>query len=306
MMGAPKVGPGGDYDVKLERWPRWLQIELAGMTPRAGLLFYIGLPLLCGLVLGWNRVSVGPHMTRLAAACYLTVLIFMVWFAAIIGTRLTQLCIRRWQCPLWVTGLIGAAIGMALFYWPIAWYRHYTLQFLPQEFALRAPPLPLPTVDYLPQLFANTGAGVAFWVLVLYIYERLLGVPRYRGEELKPVGAATSADVSPADAFPAASGAEETLRRRLPPHLDGEILALQAEDHYVRVHTAKGSTLVHYRFRDAVQDMSSVDGVQVHRSFWVRRSAITEQFIERHSHFVRLGNGLKVPVSRSHLHSLRA
>ena len=306
MMGAQKVSLGGNFDVNLERWPRWLQIELAGMTRRAGIFFYIGLPLLCGLVLGWNRVSVGSHMTRLGAACYMTVLIFMVWFAAIVGTRLAHLCIRRWQCPLWLTGLIGATIGMALFYWPIAWYRHYILQFLPQELALRAPPLPLPTLDYLPQLFANTGAGVAFWVLVLYVYERIFSDPRYRAEALRPDIAATSLDVSPTDADPASIGAEETLRRRLPRQLDGEIVALQAEDHYVRVHTAKGSALVHYRFRDAVQDMSCVDGLQVHRSFWVRRSAITQQFIERHSHFVRLGNGLKVPVSRTHLHSLRS
>lgn len=303
-MIAPEVDCERWNDVNLERWPHWVQAEFAGMTTRAGLFFYIGTPLLCGLVLGWNRVAVGPHMTRLGSACYEIVLIFMVWFAAIIGTRFAHLCIRRWRWPLWATGLSGAAFGIALFYCPIAHYRRFSFQFLPQEFALRAPPLPLPTLDYLPQLFANTGAGIAFWILVLYGYERLLGIPRYRFEEVKRIGLAATPDVHRTDARP--SGAEEALRGRLPPHLDGAILALQAEDHYVRVHTATGSTLVHYRFRDAVQDMCRVDGLQVHRSFWVRRSAITQRLIERHSHFVLLDNGLKVPVSRTHLRSLRA
>lgn len=293
--------------MKLEQWPRWLQAEFAGMTPRAAFFFYVGAPLLCGLVLGWNRIVVGPHMTHLGSTGYWTVLVLMVWLAAIVGTRLAYLCVRRWQWPLWATGLSGAAVGMALFYWPIARYRHFSLQFLPEEFAQHVPPLPLPTLDYLPQLFMHTGAGIAFWILMLYGYERLLGIPRYRHEEASPEASPeANSDVGPAHAAASSSGAEEALRARLPPHLDGKILALQAEDHYVRVHTAKGSMLVHYRFRDAVQDMGRVDGLQVHRSFWVRRGVIKQLFVERHSHFVRLDNGLKVPVSRTHLRTLRA
>ena len=64
-------------NVKLDRWPRWLQDEFAGMTPRAAFFFYVGTPLLCGLVLGWNRIAVGPYMTRLGSAGYWTVLVLM-------------------------------------------------------------------------------------------------------------------------------------------------------------------------------------------------------------------------------------
>lgn len=286
--------------VKLDRWPRWLQGEFAGMTPRAAFFFYAGAPLLCGLLLGWNRIAFGHYMTRLGSAGYWTVLVLMVWLAAIVGTRLVYLCVRRWRWPLWAIALCGAEVGMVLSYWPIARYRHFSLQFLPAEFAQRVPPLPLPTLDYLPQLFTNTVAGVMFWVLILYVYDRLLGIPRYRSVEANPAaGPAVDQARGPT------SGAEEALHARLPPHLDGEIIALQAEDHYVRVHTKRGSALVHYRFRDAVQDLCHADGIQVHRSFWVRRSAIAQQLVERHNHFVQLDNGLKVPVSRTHLHTLR-
>lgn len=287
--------------VKLDRWPRWVQAEFSGMTPSAAFCFYVGTPLLCGFVLGWNRISVGPYMTRLGSAGYWIVLVLMVWFAAIVGTRLVYVCVRRWRWALWAIALCGAELGIVLFYWPIARYRHFSLQFLPAEFAQRVPPLPLPTLDYLPQLFTNTAAGVAFWVLTLYVYDRLLGIPRYHTVEANPEA---TADVDQAPV--AASGAEEALRARIPPHLDGEIIALQAEDHYVRVHTRRGSALIHYRFRDAMQDLRHVEGLQVHRSFWVRRSAITQQLVERHNRFVQLDNGLKVPVSRTYLHALRA
>ncbi|MEO7774256.1 MAG: LytTR family DNA-binding domain-containing protein [Steroidobacteraceae bacterium] len=278
------------------------------MTRSAALSFYVGIPVLCGLLLGWNRIAVGPYLTRISSAGYWTVLVVMVWFAALIGTRLVHLCVRRWRLPLWATALGGAVVGIALFYWPIASYRRFILHFLPVDLAQRAPPLPLPTLDYLPQLFTNTAAGVVFWVLILYVYDRLLGIPRYRTVNDVPETAAEVKPAAIAEVDPAhvpVTAAEEALRARLPPHLDGEIIALQAEDHYVRVHTHKGSTLVHYRFRDAVQDLVHADGLQVHRSFWVRRSAVAQQLIERHSHFVQMNNGLKVPVSRTHLHSLR-
>ena len=64
---------------------------------------------------------------------------------------------------------------------------------------------------------------------------------------------------------------------------------------------AKGDTLVHYRFRDALHDLKELDGLQVHRSYWVRRSAIAQRFTENQKHFLRLSTNLKVPVSRSYL-----
>jgi DNA-binding LytR/AlgR family response regulator len=102
------------------------------------------------------------------------------------------------------------------------------------------------------------------------------------------------------------AGAEATLRARLPAHLDAEIVALKAEDHYVRVYTQKGDTLVHYRFRDAVQDLRGIDGLQVHRSYWVRRSAITGRATRAHSQVLLVGSDLSIPISRSYQRMLDA
>ena len=41
------------------------------------------------------------------------------------------------------------------------------------------------------------------------------------------------------------------LLEQLPPHLGSEILYIQNEDHYIRVHTAHGSALLLMRLRDA-------------------------------------------------------
>lgn len=76
-------------------------------------------------------------------------------------------------------------------------------------------------------------------------------------------------------------------------------VALEAEDHYVRVHNVDGSKLVLQRLSDAVAKVSDVDGLQVHRSWWVASAAVTGTYVEDGRRWVRLVNGLTIPVSRS-------
>lgn len=256
--------------------------------------FYLGAPLLAGILLGWNRTLVGQHLGRGVSTLYWIGLVALVWIAAIIGTRLVRRSVRRWRWPLWICATLGAAFGILLFYWPIARYRHFGLTLLPEEFMALAPPLPWPTLEYLPRLLANTLPGIIYWVIVVSIMDRFFGT----GRAAEP--ASSSVPASPPAPESSSASVEATLRARLPANLDGEIVALKAEDHYLRVYTDKGDTLVHHRFSDAVHDLRHLNGLQVHRSYWVRRSAIEKRFTERHSQFVRLRTGLKVPVSRSY------
>ncbi len=79
------------------------------------------------------------------------------------------------------------------------------------------------------------------------------------------------------------------------------MIAVQAEDHYVRVHIDDGaSRLIYFRFADALAGLKGVDGMQVHRSFWVKRSAIAEMLNEGGNVRLILTGGLKVPVSHKH------
>ncbi|HYG27145.1 MAG TPA: LytTR family DNA-binding domain-containing protein, partial [Caulobacteraceae bacterium] len=55
----------------------------------------------------------------------------------------------------------------------------------------------------------------------------------------------------------------------------------------------------HYRFSDAVRAMGA-RGVQVHRSWWVARSAVTGVEREGDRHVLRLTGGVRAPVSRTY------
>ncbi|HEU0310376.1 MAG TPA: LytTR family DNA-binding domain-containing protein [Sphingomicrobium sp.] len=96
------------------------------------------------------------------------------------------------------------------------------------------------------------------------------------------------------------------LLSRLPNRLGGEIVALQAEDHYLRVHTTLGSDLVLMRLSDAVATIEPDLGLQVHRSWWVAQDAICEIMRSDHRTHLKLRNGLLVPVGRTYSAAVRS
>lgn len=88
------------------------------------------------------------------------------------------------------------------------------------------------------------------------------------------------------------------LARRLPLSLGGEICALQAEDHYVRVFTPRGSHLIHMRLSDAIAELDGQEGLQVHRSWWVARSGAVAGRLKGRQPKLLLANGVEAPVAR--------
>jgi DNA-binding LytR/AlgR family response regulator len=94
---------------------------------------------------------------------------------------------------------------------------------------------------------------------------------------------------------------DTALIERLPQHIRGEILCLQVEDHYVRVHSRQGSAMVLMRFSDALRGVDHIGGSQVHRSWWVATNAVQSLRRTGRTAQLTLCNGLSVPVSQPYL-----
>jgi len=101
--------------------------------------------------------------------------------------------------------------------------------------------------------------------------------------------------------------AQTRLAERLPPHLrQARLLAIEAEDHYLRAHTDAGSDLVLLRLTDAISELDSLPGARTHRSWWVARAAVNAACIENGRTMLTLTNNLTVPVSRTFRSHLQA
>jgi hypothetical protein len=93
---------------------------------------------------------------------------------------------------------------------------------------------------------------------------------------------------------------------RLPLKLRGaEIWGVEAEDHYLRLHTSKGQDLILMRLSDAIAELEGIEGAQVHRSWWISRDAITDARRGDGRAVLTLKDGAEVPVSRTYAGMLR-
>jgi len=92
---------------------------------------------------------------------------------------------------------------------------------------------------------------------------------------------------------------------KLPVALRRDILALEAEDHYLRVHTLHGSALVLMRLTDAAAIIDPRLGLRVHRSWWVAREGVRALETKPGRAIVRLLDNTAVPISRTYLSAAR-
>jgi hypothetical protein len=136
--------------------------------------------------------------------------------------------------------------------------------------------------------------------------------PGQRAEAAEAAGpAALPLAAAPAPPEPASPEAPppvtppNPLFDQIPPEFGSDIIALEMEDHYVRVHTALGSVLVLMRLRDAMALIGDLEGMQVHRSWWVSRGAVEDVLRDGRNIRLRLARGIEAPVARAKVAELR-
>jgi LytTr DNA-binding domain len=85
----------------------------------------------------------------------------------------------------------------------------------------------------------------------------------------------------------------------LPARLGKAVLCLEMEDHYLRVRTDRGDAMIYMRMADAETRLAGmVEGMRVHRSWWVARAAITGWERDGKTLTLTLSTGQKIPVAR--------
>lgn len=105
---------------------------------------------------------------------------------------------------------------------------------------------------------------------------------------------------------PGAPAPAVRFMERLPAKLKGAaIYAVSAEDHYLRVHTSKGSDLILMRLADAISELEGLEGAQTHRSWWVAREAVESVRRDGDRVVLVLKGGAEAPVSRPNVRPLK-
>lgn len=101
--------------------------------------------------------------------------------------------------------------------------------------------------------------------------------------------------------------AEAAFRRRLSARRrTARLIAIEADDHYLRVHTDAGAEMITLRLTEALEELAGAHGFQTHRSWWVAAEAIEGVRWRRGVGELRLACGLVAPVSRTHAPTVKA
>jgi hypothetical protein len=107
---------------------------------------------------------------------------------------------------------------------------------------------------------------------------------------------------------PAAGAEMKPVRfmERLPAKLKGAVIyAVSSEDHYLRLHTSKGSDLILMRLTDAIVELEGLEGAQTHRSWWVAKDAVESTRRDGDKMVLILKGDVEAPVSRPNVRPLR-
>jgi hypothetical protein len=152
-----------------------------------------------------------------------------------------------------------------------------------------------PDFEQLFSLYINVGL---IGVLVMTVFVLLR-----RATALPP---ATQAAPPPAEPAPARAPFRAPFLERLPPAWADRLIALEMEDHYVRAYGPDASALILLRMRDAEAELAGIDGLRIHRSWWVARNAVATVLRDGRGTKLRLTNGLEPPIARDRVAALKA
>ncbi len=253
---------------------------------------------------------------------------FAAWWTLCAVTGLVHRVLRRWRPHQLVVLTLGMAI-MSVIYAPVtdllnsvfvlafglninspleeAFYSHYTS-------ADNSQILPHSVRDY------------AIWLGVNMLFDRYVGLPRYRYPAPRTIATRTGrAAIQEAESQPGADNPQDSPRsvpaepapepamvitpatpafaflHRLDVDVDPvSIVAIKAEQHYVKIITQQKNHLLLHRFGDVLAEIPEAAGVQVHRSWWVRLDAIDHMHHSGRRMKAILKNGVEVPVSSPH------
>lgn len=256
-------------------------------------------PLCAAILLGWYGAGFPDTGigSGLAVAYWLAILI-PTWLAFEAGSWATAYVLRALNLRFITVITIGCLVGgLAV--------RPFVLYIINGFFVANGSgePLPAPqfiwSVEWLTSFVQEALGILLLWMIANLLMRSALNLPRF-GFAPHADLLSGSSDVHVETASPAP---EAAFLQRLEEISQADIAALEAEDHYVRVHTETDSELIHYRFADAVNEQGGQDGMQVHRSFWVSKDHIESMVRRGRSFDIVLKGGKRIPVGQTYKQS---
>jgi hypothetical protein len=264
------------------------------------LAYFVGVPLIVAIYAALNNWSMIQITGYTASMGFYLAHALLPWWITCLSTLLIMRALSGLKPPWLLLLLLGHMLGSFVVLPYSNWLTGLYEQSWP-ALQLGAEFAPMFSADFWLYLLR---AG-AIWFGINFLFDRFVGLPIYRysiprGYDNADSGNESAVANASASETPASSwtGLVPGFVDRLPVALSpADILAIKAEQHYIRIITPKKQYMVLYRFSDAIRELDEAMGQQVHRSYWINKSAIAAVHAKAKDFSIRLSNGEEVPVS---------
>ncbi|WP_193221979.1 LytTR family DNA-binding domain-containing protein [Amylibacter sp. SFDW26] len=152
-------------------------------------------------------------------------------------------------------------------------------------------------------IFAIVSSSTAAIVILIHwvdVRPRLIAEAALEAQRLEYEAAIIEAAMEPVNASNPLldSRSDNPFLSRLNTDIGTSLIRLHMRDHYVETYTGEGMQLIHMRFADAVDALSSFNGYQTHRSHWVNLDEVKGvKKVDGKTFFV-MADEAKVPITR--------
>lgn len=229
----------------------------------------LGIGTVLGLLGPFNTEALLPLLQRLVYWCVLVTLTYDV--GSLVNVVLGVWMRGRSRMALLVTSTLGVGIAVTIVVFAI---NYVVFSFIP-------------AADELVAFLATTFAICAVVNGALHYFSSHMNT-----DNAAPVAAAPVRKTPP-------------LLDRLPLDKRAPLVAISVEDHYVRIQTTKGEEMVLLRLSDAIREVGTTDGAQVHRSHWIAFDQVTAAARVADRAVLTMTTGIEIPVSRANLPKIK-
>lgn len=268
-----------------------------------GVTFFVLVPLALAFMTA-TATGYSRHMGYGGAILYVSLLSLIPWWTGEGTTRVVWRLTRHHNPPLWHTCSLGVLLA-CIFVGPyVSFVTHIFASYWPSS-GLAPTTVSGAGTHGAAESIVHIIRAIVLWTSANYVFDRLLDYPRFRNEDRKAVADAHRLE-QPRPLIELApeniGGAQRTvcglLQRLERINSLADITVVKAEEHYVRVYSERDEELIAYRFGKAINDLEAEEGFQVHRSHWVRKSAVVSKHQSGSQLALEMQDGSKIPVSR--------
>jgi len=254
--------------------------------------YFIGVPLLVAVYAGVNNWEMQNIAGFQAGILFYLAHSLLPWWITCISTTVFKKLLANWKPPWLALLVLGHTLGCLI----VLPYSNWLTGIYAERWPLLALGNEVGPVFSIAFWKYWLQAGVV-WIAVKYVFDHFIGLPLYR--YVIPRGYEQRKNIAPEEPPQNGWGGRQPgFIDRLPAALlPAEVLAIKAEQHYIRVYSPTKEYMVLYRFSDALRELDDALGKQVHRSYWVNTQAISSIHAKAKDFSVRISTGVDIPVS---------